>query len=214
MSKKNKEKVSPAIDLSVAGSNNKRDKIKSLKENLNKKKAILAVVLVLAVVAVTVVVFSFGSIVGLPSAVKDADFKGRLEPDSVAIDSSISQSQQKTLAKSVNAKGNVGAFDFYVNEELIIEEHTDPVLLELGNVGTNDCVLVAFLLDENNEIIYRSLGLEPGKEIRSVKLFDSVPYGIQKATLVVNGYDSESYEKIGTQTVKINLKIGVDTVEE
>ena len=178
-----------------------------------KKQAVgLALVFAVVVLIVTCVLLSGNAT--LPQSVKDAAFKGRLEPDSVATATLLSPAQQKKLAKSVDAKGNTDAFDFYVNEEISIEEHTDPALIEFGSNETNECVLVVFLLDENGEIIYRSLGIEPGEEIRSAILFDSVSYGTQTATLVVNGYDSETYKKIGTQTVKIALKIGVDEVNE
>ena len=179
------------------------------------KKAVLisAVSIAFAAVAVLIMVLVISN-PALPESVRNAEFKGRLEPDSVAVETSLSDSHQKKLAKSVDARGNTGAFDFYVNEEISVEEHTDPALIEFGSNSTNDCILVAFLLDENGEVIYRSLGVEPGEEIRSVVLFDSVSYGTQTATLAVVGYDAKTYEKIGTQTVKIDLKIGVDTIEE
>lgn len=184
------------------------------KKKLSSKAKKIIVATGLASAAVALTVFFVAGNPSVPGDIRNADFKGRLEPDSVAVQSVLSPSQQSKLAKTVKAKGFTGAFDFYVNDEIVIEEHTDPALLELGSVNTNECVITAFLLDENNEVIYRSLGIEPGEEIRSVRLYDSVSYGTQQATLVVNGYDAETYKKIGTQTVKIQLKIGVDKVEE
>ena len=181
---------------------------------LNNKAVVIAATSVLIAALVVVVVLVAFSNPSLPDSVKNAEFKGRLEPDSVAAETRLSEAQQEKLSKSVKARGSTGAFDFYVNDEISVKEHTDPVLLEFGSNSSNDCVLVAFLLDENGEVIYRSLGVEPGEEIRSVMLFDAVSYGTQTATLVVNGYDARTYEKTGTQTVKIKLKIGVDTVEE
>lgn len=181
---------------------------------LSSKAVVIAVASVgVAVVAVVIALLVFGN-PSLPDSVKNAEFKGRLEPDSVAMETRLSESQQEKLSKTVKSKGSTGAFDFYVNDVISVQEHTDPVLLEFGSNSSNECILVAFLLDENGEVIYRSLGVEPGEEIRSVMLFDAVSYGTQTATLVVNGYDADSYEKIGTQTVKIKLEIGVDTVEK
>lgn len=214
MSKKNKKRSEPAVGVPAAGSNNKREKLNSFKQKLKNKKVFIAVSVFAAAVLICVTVMFFCGSVNIPDEVRNAQFKGRLEADSVAIESVLSDSQQKKLSKAVKAKGNVGTFDFYVNEEISIDEQTDPALLEFGSVSSNDCVLLAFLIDENGEIIYRSLGVEAGKEIRSVRLFDSVAYGTRNATLVVNGYDTETYEKIGTQSVKICLKIGVDSVEE
>ncbi len=216
MSKKNNKqtKNKPAVGSPAAGSNNKRAKNKPVKAKLDRKKAVAIAVAGVVAVAVAVLVIIFTQNLDIPSSVRDAEFKGRLEPSSVATEIALSPTRQKKLADSVNARGNNGAFDFYVNEEITLDEHGDPVLIEFGNIESNDCVLVAFLLDENGEVIYRSLGIEPGEEIRTVRLFDSVSYGTHNATLVVNGYNSESYRKLGTQTVDINLKIGVDSVEK
>ena len=196
----------------------KKPEKEKAKREKEKQLNIKAVVIAAASVGITAAVVLIATLVfgnsSLPGSVKNAEFKGRLEPDSVATESSLSEAQQEKLAKSVKAKGNTGAFDFYVNDEISLQEHSDPALLEFGNNSSNDCILVAFLLDENGEVIYRSLGVEPGEEIRSVELFDAVSYGTQTATLAVNGYDADTYEKIGTQTVKIKLKIGVDSVEK
>lgn len=213
MSKKNKKHSKPAVGSPVAGSNNKREKIKPLKEKIKINKKVVFAVVTLTIIALIIAIIIMLPVLSVPGDIRNADFKGRLEPDSIAVKTTLSSSQQDKLARSVRSSGN-GKFDFYVNEEVTIDEHTDPVLLELGSVEANDCVLTAILIDENDKILYRSLGIEPGEEIRSVRLFDTVSYGTHQATLVVNGYNSETYEKVGTQTVKIQLKIGVDEIEK
>ena len=207
-----KEKVVKK-EKAVAEKKLKKEKAAKEKQLNFKAVAIAAASVGVAALVVLIAVLALGN-PSLPDSVKKAEFKGRLEPDSIATETSLSEAQQDKLAKSVKAKGNTGAFEFYVNDEISVQEYTDPALLEFGNNSSNDCVLVAFLLDENGEVIYRSLGVEPGEEIRSVMLFDAVSYGTQIAILAVNGYDADTYEKIGTQTVKIKLKIGVDTVEK
>lgn len=181
------------------------------KEKYNIGKIALAISAALLVIAgaAVLIVSLFSHSVKVPDSVKNAEFKGRLEPDTVACSSDISSSQQKKLAKAVAAKGS-HRFDFFVNEEVILNEPTDPTLIEFGSVSANECVLVAFLLDESGKIVYRSLGVEPGEEIKSVRLFEELPYGTHKMTLVVNGYDADTYEKIGMKTAEIQIKIGVD----
>ena len=152
--------------------------------------------------------------IGIPDEVANAEFKGRLEPETVAVSSSVSPQQQKKLAKALKSKGNNSAFDFYVNDEIIIDEYDDPALLEFGSVSENDCVLMFFILDEDDNIIYRSLGVKPGCEVRSVSFFDELPYGTHKAKIVVNGYDAETNKKVGTQCAEIKIKIGVDSLEK
>ena len=71
-----------------------------------------------------------------------------------------------------------------------------------------------FILDENDNIIYRSLGVKPGCEVRSVSFFDELPYGTHKAKIVVNGYDEKTNKKVGTQCAEIKIKIGVDSLEK
>ena len=159
---------------------------------------------------VYLIVSLFTSGVKIPDEIKNAEYKGRIESSSVAIETDISAEQQKMLSKSVSVKGNKSAFKFYTNKEIVMEDYSDPALIEFGSVSSNECVLLAFLIDENGKLLYRSLGVEPGKKIGSVSLFDSVPYGKHKLTLIVNGYDPETYEKKGTQTTSVNLTIGAD----
>lgn len=175
-------------------------------------KIAIALLLAAAIVAgiIYLIVSLFTSGVKVPDEIKNAEYKGRIEPSSVAIETDISAEQQKTLSKSVSVKGNKSAFKFYTNKEIVMDDYSDPALIEFGSVSSNECVLLAFLIDENGKLLYRSLGVEPGKKIGSVSLFDSVPYGKHKLTLIVNGYDPETYEKKGTQTTSVNLTIGAD----
>ncbi len=175
-------------------------------------KIAAALLLAAAIVAgiVYLIVSLFTSGVKIPDEIKNAEYKGRIESSSVAIETDISAEQQKMLSKSVSVKGNKSAFKFYTNKEIVMEDYSDPALIEFGSVSSNECVLLAFLIDENGKLLYRSLGVEPGKKIGSVSLFDSVPYGKHKLTLIVNGYDPETYEKKGTQTTSVNLTIGAD----
>ncbi|MGN1478585.1 MAG: hypothetical protein ACI4XH_02365 [Acutalibacteraceae bacterium] len=174
--------------------------------------AVIAIALLGAVIIFTVNLLSVK--IGIPDEVANAEFKGRLEPETVAVSSSVSPQQQKKLAKALKPKGNNSAFDFYVNDEIIIDEYDDPALLEFGSVSENDCVLMFFILDEDDNIIYRSLGVKPGCEVRSVSFFDELPYGTHKAKIVVNGYDAQTNKKVGTQCTEIKIKIGVDSLEK
>ena len=189
-------------------------KLFSQKYNLFKiaAAAVIAIALLSAVIIFAVNLLSVK--IGIPDEVANAEFKGRLEPETVAVSSSVSPQQQKKLAKALKSKGNNSAFDFYVNDEIIIDEYDDPALLEFGSVSENDCVLMFFILDEENNIIYRSLGVKPGCEVRSVSFFDELPYGTNKAKIVVNGYDAETNKKVGTQCAEIKIKIGVDSLEK
>lgn len=215
--KQKKQKV-PATEMQ--GETQKRSgfiesfKLFSQKYNLFKiaTAAVIAIAFFCAVIIFAVNLLSVK--IGIPDEVANAEFKGRLEPETVAVSSSVSPQQQKKLAKALKSKGNNSAFDFYVNDEIIIDEYDDPALLEFGSVSENDCVLMFFILDEDDNIIYRSLGVKPGCEVRSVSFFDELPYGTHKAKIVVNGYDAETNKKVGTQCAEIKIKIGVDSLEK
>ena len=70
----------------------------------NKAVVIAAASVLIAALVVVVVLVAFGN-PSLPDSVKNAEFKGRLEPDSVATETRLSESQQEKLSKSVKAKG-------------------------------------------------------------------------------------------------------------
>lgn len=146
----------------------------------------------------------------VPDYVKNSEYNGRIENESVAFSMEISENQQEALAKATKVKGNKGAFDFFVNDRIVMAEYDDPALVEFGSVSSNDCVLVFVLYDENGNELYRSLGIEPGKQIRSVEFFDEIAYGTHELTIAVLGYDAKTYEKVGMQTSKIKLEIGVE----
>lgn len=178
--------------------------------SISRIAAVLSAVIVFAAVIIVIITAICGKNYTVPDYVRDAQFKGRMEPESSAFSMDISENQQETLAKAIKAKGDRRAFDFFVNDTVVMTESDDPALIEFGSVSSNDCVLLIFMLDEKGNEIYRSLGIEPGEQISSVSLFDELPYGTHDVTLAVLGYNTKTYRQVGMQTTKIKLKIGVD----
>lgn len=218
-SKRQKKQKSSAPEKQQNDTQKQHSFIESFKrfsEKYNVFKIAVAAVLAIALLSAAVIfaVNLFSVKIGIPDEVANAEFKGRLEPETAAVSSSLSPQQQKKLAKAVKVNGNKSAFDFYVNDEIVIDEYNDPALLEFGSVSGNDCILMFFILDENDNIIYRSLGVKPGCEVRSVSFFDELPYGTHEAKIVVNGYDAKTDKKVGTQCAEIKIKIGVDSLEK
>ena len=174
------------------------------------RTGIIAASVILAVLAAVIVLLIVNKNFSVPGYVRNAEFKGRMEPETIAFDMDISESQQKALIKATKAKGDTHKFDFFVNDTIIMNEYDDPALIEFGSCDSNDCVLVFYLLDENGNELYRSLGVEPGKQIRSVSFFSEIPYGTHEATIAVLGYNPKTYKPVGMQTASIKLEIGVD----
>ncbi len=182
------------------------------KKKYDMKKVFIALGFIVAVVAVTAVVIALiaGNNYSVPDYVKNADYKGRVESEAVAFDMDISENQQKALSKATKSKGDKRKFDFFVNDKIVMNEYDDPALIEFGSADSNDCVLVFYIIDENGQELYRSLGIEPGRQVRSISFFDEIPYGTQNVTLAVLGYDAKTFKKVGMQTAQIKLEIGVD----
>ena len=71
-------------------------------------------------------------------------------------------------------------------------------------------MLIATVYDKENTVLYRSLGLEPGKEINRAKLFGEMSYGKHDVKVAVNAYDKNTNKKIGTRYAKIKIAVGVE----
>lgn len=211
-SKKKNRKEETVIQKIIESEQNTAASIENFKKNYNMLKVGVALGLaaVLIAGAVVLVVSLCRGNVSLPDYVKDVEYKGRTEPESIAFRMNMSDNQQNALAKATKSKGDRRAFDFFVNDNIVMNEYDEPALIEFGSVDSNDCVLIFLMFDENGNEIYRSLGVEPGRQVKSITFFDELSYGSHEITLAVMGYDAKTYETVGMQTAKINLEIGVD----
>lgn len=182
------------------------------KKTYDMKKVFIALGFIVAVIAATAIVIALiaNNNYSVPDYVKNADYKGRVESEAIAFDMDISENQQKALTKATKSKGDKRKFDFFVNDTIVMNEYDDPALVEFGSADSNDCVLVFYIIDENGQELYRSLGIEPGRQIRSISFFDEIPYGTQNVTIAVLGYNAKTFKKVGMQTAQIKLEIGVD----
>lgn len=215
--KKKREKSKKSVNINKEKkkvpkkSTSVKEELEDFKKNYNIGRIAAAAAVLAAVAAglIILIVTLCSSRFVVPDYVKNAEFKGRTEPESIAFRMDISENQQKALAKATKVKGNRRAFDFFVNDSVVMNEYDDPALIEFGSVSSNECVLMFFMFDENGNEIYRSLGVEPGRQIRSVTFFDELSYGTHDATVVVLGYDRKTHGKVGMQTTQIKLEIGV-----
>lgn len=214
--KKQNEPVSEKVKKPSYGFSKLNQKFKAFlihcKEKYSVKKALLLMAIMVAVVAgIIILIACFAdNNYQVPDYVKTADYKGRVESEAVAFDMDISENQQEALTKATKSKGDKRKFDFFVNDTIVMNEYDDPALIEFGSADSNDCVLVFYIIDENGQELYRSLGIEPGRQIRSISFFDEIPYGTQDVTIAVLGYDAKTFKKVGMQTAQIKLEIGVD----
>lgn len=167
-------------------------------------------------VVLPVVLLGFGisalvqaTFLNVPAEIRNFEFNGRLESSMLAKDSAFNSQQQQVFIESLDAHGSK-KFDFYINSSIPVGDNGEITELCFGNPNEEDYVLVATVFDKDGEVLYRSLGIEKGKEINEVKLFKEVAYGTHKVKVAVNAYDKETNEKIGTKYARIKLSVGVD----
>lgn len=163
-----------------------------------------------------IVLIVFGSIgisrtvlVNVPSEIRGFEYEGRIESETVAKSSVFNAQQQQVFMDSMKAGGS-RKFDFYINSVISVNDDNATENLCFGNPEGGKYVLIATIYDKDGTVIYRSLGLESGREINSAKMFAALPYGMHNVKVAVNAYDSETNEKIGTKYAAVKLAVGVD----
>lgn len=166
------------------------------------------IVLPLVLIGVGIYFFLLTPLMNVPREIRDFEFTGRVESALVAKPSAFSESQQKMFIDSVNAHGT-DSFRFYINTDITVDDNGETDNLRFGNPNQNGCVLVATVFDDDGKILYRSLGLEEGKEINSAKFFEEISYGTHDVKVAVNAYDSKTHERIATKYAEIRLSVGV-----
>jgi pyruvoyl-dependent arginine decarboxylase (PvlArgDC) len=177
--------------------------------SFNYVRIFVFIVLPIALIAVVGIFISNTVIVNVPVSIRSTDFSGRTESDAVSNKSTFNSQQQSVFMKAIKSKGS-NKFSFYINSEIHIDDNNKTTDMCLGNPSENDCVIIATIFDSDGNVIYRSLGLNPDREINNAAMFAKLPYGTHDVKVCVNAYNAETYEKIGTRYAKIKLLVGVD----
>lgn len=166
------------------------------------------IILPIALIVTGIVCVSHSVFVNVPTDIRKTEFNGRLESETVAQESVFNAQQQQVFMDALKARGS-RSFEFYFNSVVDVNDDFSTDDLCFGNPESNDCVLIATVYD-GDTVLYRSLGLEPGREINRAKLFGELSYGIHDVKVAVNAYDKNTNEKVGTKYAEIKLAVGVD----
>lgn len=172
----------------------------------NYTRILIFIVLPLVLIGVGIYVFLQTPLVNVPSEIRNLEYNGRVESSLTAKASRFNAQQQAMFIDSVNGIGS-GDFEFYINTEIELDDNGETDSLRFGNPQGNDCVLVATVYDEDGKVLYRSLGLESGREINHAKFFEKLAYGTHEVKVAVNAYDSRTNEKIATKYAEIKLSV-------
>lgn len=166
------------------------------------------IILPIALIVTGIVCVSHSVFVNVPTDIRKTEFNGRLESETVAQESVFNAQQQQVFMDALKARGS-RSFEFYFNSVVDVNDDFSTDDLCFGNPESNDCVLIATVYD-GDTVLYRSLGLEPGREINRAKLFGELSYGVHDVKVAVNAYDKKTNEKVGTKYAEIKLAVGVD----
>ena len=171
-------------------------------------RILIFIVLPLVLIGVGIYFLFLTPLVAVPSEIRELEFSGRIESGLTAKPSSFSDSQQAMFIDSTAARGT-DEFDFYFNTSVTLDDNGETKNLRFGNPQGNGCILVATVYDDDGRVLYRSLGLDEGKEINSVRFFEEIAFGTHDVKVAVNAYDGKTYEKIATKYAEITLSVGV-----
>lgn len=166
------------------------------------------IILPIALIVTGIVCVSHSVFVNVPTDIRKTEFNGRLESETVAQESVFNAQQQQVFMDALKARGS-RSFEFYFNSVVDVNDDFSTDDLCFSNPESNDCVLIATVYD-GDTVLYRSLGLEPGREINRAKLFGELSYGVHDVKVAVNAYDKNTNEKVGTKYAEIKLAVGVD----
>lgn len=181
---------------------------KKFLKSFNYFRIFTCIVLPIVILTFGIVGISHSVFVNVPAEIRNTEFNGRLESESSAQESVFNAQQQRVFIDSLKTRG-CRDFDFYINTVVDIDDDFQTENLLFGNPESNDCVLIATIYD-GDTVLYRSLGLESGKEINHAKLFAELSYGVHNVKVAVNAYNRDTNEKIGTKYAEIRLVVGVD----
>jgi len=203
----NKEKRRIVIDKIIG-----RIKYLTSKEflsSINYFRVFVFIVLPIVLLVFGIIGISKSVPANVPSEIRRYEYEGRLESETVAKESIFNNQQKQVFIESLKSSGS-RKFDFYINSVVSVNDDNATNNLCFGNPEGNDCVLIATIYDKHGNVVYRSLGLESGKEINDARMFTTLSYGLHNVKVAVNAYDKETNEKIGTKYAKIKLAVGVN----
>lgn len=201
--KKEKKKIFAKFDFK---------KIKLTKKNV---AVLLVAIVTLAALISVISVLNIGKTDYSPAIYSGKDF----EDSDVGV-ISISDEKQSELVKKTDVSGNTSKFSFYANTVMSVSSPDSALPITLSNPTTSDKMLLCTIVNDDGVIVYRSLGIAPGRFLNKVKLSQYLDYGKNELTLYVSAFKTSdagtelTYKKVGTQRVKLEVTVGTDYASE
>lgn len=163
-----------------------------------KRKAGIGIIFVTVIVTLAVVFF-----IG-----KKTEQKDEIEFEDNAVMGIMPGVDMEQRLLELQEKLDNGMIAFSVNTNPVFTSSTDVGNLMLENPGNNEKLLIAqVILQENQEVIYRSKYMKPGSYMEYVKLDKILDPGVYKAIVYFEAYTQESAEYIGKTGAEITITV-------
>ena len=187
-------------------------------KKVTKKQIIIiaAAVVVLAALISVISVLDFGGDKGYYPSI----YSGRSFDDSEVSLIAISAEKQAEHIRNTEVKGDKNKFAFYANTAISVSEPDSLLPIAFSNPTINEDILLCSLVNKDGVVVYRSLGVVPGRYLTNIRLSRYLDYGVNELTLYVSAFRAEGteddyhFEQIGTQKAKIEVHVGNDYMSE
>lgn len=174
-----------------------------LKTKVDYTVCIIGVAIILALLVLAVMLF-LGVFKTEEAKAATAVYYGREESDFSVSDISSSLEEQHKMSDDMDLDFDNAKFDFYCVTECEYSDASPLLALSLSNPSYNDYVLVFTITNGEGEVLFRSLGIKPGKMLDYVNFTRNIPYGENELKLYVTAFDTKE-RKDGT---KDYIKVG------
>lgn len=124
----------------------------------------------------------------------------------------LTDEQVRQSVRNTMRHGQTHAFSYYCSRTLNLDADNLTGYILFGNPADNDCDLVLSIYDSEDNLIYRTGGLTPGKCITLIRpSVDEWERGTYACRAIVTAYRGQGldYKCIGAQYSRLTVNVGV-----
>ena len=170
-----------------------------------------------AAIAVLAVLTAFGIVLSAVSLYNDLLQKkvtlyyGGMRQEYDVIPITMQEDEVRQSVRATKRHGKTHAFTYFCARTLQLDADSLTGYILFGNPAGNDCDLILSVFDEEDNLIYRSGGIAPGKYLTQIRPnVDEWEKGAYNCKAVVTAYRGQNieYRCIGAQYSRLTVKVG------
>ena len=139
---------------------------------------------------------------------KPKDAYDRFQFDTEAMEGRIQMMTEEEIQAELNRVIEEGMFNISIASAIVFDPTTGEGEARIENIPANRYHMqVEIYLDENNEKVYSSKLIQPGKYVEKIKLDRQLAPGMYSATAVFNAITKEELQLFGSAGAKVTLYI-------